>query len=166
MTMPGAKTKPSKSTAVAASRHSHRRQELALLGIVFLGIALFFLGYGVGERDTTFRTDWVKPLRGTVVTPNAVGTVQGGSIDANGNTPILVTVRGLPLLHAGDRYALYLTLGGRPASSCGEFTAGEKTAQVRLNTPMLWKRFDGWEVVRIRNGKPDLERPLLRTTSI
>jgi hypothetical protein len=166
MMMRGTKTTPSKNAATAVPHHDHRRQELVLLGIVLLGIVLFFTGYGVGEHDTTFRTDWVKPLRGTIVAPKAVGTIQGGSIDATGNTPILITVRGLPLQHAGERYALYLTRDGKPTSPCGEFAAGEKTTQVRLSTPMLWKRFDGWEVVRIRNGKPDLERPLLRTTRI
>ena len=90
------------------------RGELVLLALVLVGVAIFFGGYGVGMRDNTFRTEWYSPLHGTSAAPLAVGSVQGGPIDRSGNTPLLVTLRGLRILPAGAAYTeFYWTVNAR-----------------------------------------------------
>lgn len=117
-----------------------------LLGLVLLAIAIFFAGYGVGMRDETFHTYWVSPLRGTSAAKYAVGSVQGGLADRSGNTPLLVTVRGLPIGAPRKSYSLYVIHAGRPPERCGYFGVGTGTTQVRLNCPDLPAQPNSWLV--------------------
>jgi len=139
------------------------RQELMLLALALLALVVFGVGYSVGQRDETFHTDWVKPLHGLAGANGAVGTIQGGTPDANGNTPLLLTVRGLRPLHKAERYILYLTRDGKRFSSCGEFKARATTTRVRLSAPGTLTYRDGWEVVRAELDDRTVEKPLLRT---
>ena len=141
------------------------RREVTLLALVLLGIAIFFAGYATGRHDDTFRTSWYSPLRGTSVAPQTVGSVQGQRIDpASGNTPLLVTVRGLRILPANEYYALYV-LGKHGLSRCGEFTVGKGTTQVKLSYPGLPQKPRGWKIARERNGATGVGRIVARTAS-
>lgn len=140
------------------------RGEVILLSLLLLGFAVFLLGYGVGAHDDTFRTSWVSPLGGTRAAPYAVGSVQGGPPDRGGNTPLLVTVRGLEILPAGERYVLYVRRFDRPTARCGEFTVGTGTTQVHLSYPGLTREPRGWLIARGPATTGGIGQILLRTT--
>jgi len=139
------------------------RGELVLLALVLVGIALFFTGYGVGMRDDTFHTDWYSPLRGTGAAPLAVGSVQGGAIDRSGNTPLLVTVRGLRILPAGAAYTLSVIRNGESPELCGHFGVGTGTTQVHLNCPNLPAEPSGWLITTAPKEAGQLGKTLLRS---
>jgi hypothetical protein len=140
------------------------RAEVAVLGLVLLGIAIFFGGYAAGMKDTTFHTNWYSPLRGTGRNSAVVGSVQGGIIDPGGNTPLLVTVRGLKVLPHGEPYVLYeLRRDGRPPARCGEFTVGPGRTQVKMSFPGLPRQPYGWAIARERKGSSEISEIVART---
>jgi len=134
-----------------------------LLALVLLGITIFFVGYATGRHDDTFRTSWYSPLRGTGAATLAVGSVQGGAIDPFGNTPLLVTVRGLRILPTNERYVLYVLDANRVPSRCGAFSVGEGTTQVQLSYPGLPKEPHGWRIARERTGANGIGKIVART---
>lgn len=158
----GASSSPERSEA-ALRKQSERRREVALLGLLLLGIAIFFIGYATGRSDDTFRTSWYSPLKGTNAAPQTFGNVQGGPIDAGGNTPLLVTVRGLPSLSASEHYVLYVLNAARKPSPCGSFSVGEGTTRVELSFPGLPEEPHGWRIARERVGATDMGKVVART---
>lgn len=159
----GATSSPERSQA-AQRKQSERRREVVLLGLVLLGIAVFFIGYATGRHDSTFRTSWYSPLRGTSVAPRTFGSVQGGPIDPGGNTPLLVTVRGLRILPPNQRYVLYLLDAKHQPSRSGGFSVGEGTTQVEMSYPGLSDEPHGWKIARERNGEPGVGEIVAQTT--
>lgn len=153
-----------KDSAEARRKRSERRREVVLLGLVLLGIAVFFIGYATGRHDDTFRTDWFSPLRGTDAAPLTFGSVQGGPIDPAENTPLLVTVRGLPILPAGERYVLYVLDAKHQSSPCGAFLVGEGTTRVKLSFPGLPEEPHGWKITREKTGVTGDGKVVARTT--
>ncbi len=147
-----APSSPKQRPQATSSKRSEHRRELVLLGLVLLGIAVFFTGYATGQHDYTFRTSWYTPLRGTSLAPKTFGSVQGGPMDPGGNTPLLVTVRGLRILPANEHYALYVVDAKHESSRCGIFSVGEGTTQVELSYPGLPKEPHGWKIERERSG--------------
>jgi hypothetical protein len=141
------------------------RVEVALLGLVLLGIAVFALGYAVGMKDTTFGTRWYSPLRGTNGKSTVFGSVQGGSVDPGGNTPLLVTVRGLKVLPLGEHYVLYrLRRYKRPPLRCGEFgVAPSGATQVKLSFPELPEQPHGWMITREPSGSTSIGEIVAKT---
>jgi hypothetical protein len=139
------------------------RGELVLLALVLVGIAIFFAGYGVGMRDDTFHTEWYSPLRGTSAAPLAVGSVQGGAIDRSGNTPLLVTVRGLRILPAGATYTLSVIRNGASPVRCGYFGVGTGTTQVHLSCPNLPTAPSDWLVTVTSRPAGQFGKILLRS---
>ena len=140
-----------------------RAPTILLLALVLLGITIFFAGYAAGRHDNTFRTSWYSPLRGTSAAPLTVGSVQGGPIDPVGNTPLLVTVRGLRILPANERYVLYVLDAKRVPSRCGAFSVGEGTTQVKLSYPGLPKEPHGWKIARERRDATGIGKIVART---
>jgi hypothetical protein len=134
-----------------------------LLALVLLGITIFFIGYATGRHDDTFLTSWYSPLRGAGAAPLAVGSVQGGPIDPVGNTPLLVTVRGLRILPANEHYVLYVLDAKRRLYRCGEFSVGNGTTQVKLSYPGLPKEPHGWKITRERRGTTGIGKTVART---
>jgi hypothetical protein len=139
------------------------RREVTLLALVLLGIVIFFAGYATGRHDDTFLTSWYSPLRGTGSAPLSVGSVQGGPIDPVGNTALLVTVRGLPILPASEHYVLYVLDAKRVPSRCGAFSVGKGTTQVKLSYPGLPKKPHGWKIALERNGATSIGKIVART---
>ena len=135
---------------LARKQHSskNRRYELLLLGLVFGAIAIFVLGYAAGFKDTTFHTSWYMPLHSPNGAAEPVGTVQGGPLDTAKNTPLALSVRGLPVLPPGARYALFLLRPGGALFRCGDFVVGKGMTEVRLNYPGLTREPLGWVVAR------------------
>lgn len=151
------------SRRAVQSGQSNWRREVALLALVLLGIAIFFAGYATGRHDDTFRTSWYSPLRGTGAAPLSVGSVQGGPIDPVGNTPLLVTVRGLRVLPANEYYVLYALDIKSVLSRCGVFSVGKGTTQVKLSYPGLPKEPHGWKIARERRDATSIGKIVART---
>jgi hypothetical protein len=140
------------------------RGELVLLSLLVLALAIFFTGYWVGMRDDTFHTSWYSPLDGTRAAPLAVGSVQGGRADRSGNTPLLITVRGLKILPSAERYVLYLVRPGRESVRCGQFSVGRGTTQVHLSAAGLPVEPRHWLVARELEDASRIGTVVLRTT--
>jgi hypothetical protein len=158
----GAESPPARSRATR-DRRSDRRREVELLGLVLLGIAVFFTGYATGRHDSTFRTSWFSPLRGTSAAPEAVGSVQGGPNTPGENTPLMVTVRGLRILPSGEHYVLYVLSHDHGLLPCGTFAVGNGTTQVKLSYPGLRLEPRGWRIARERFGATDPGKIVART---
>jgi hypothetical protein len=157
-----ATSSPARSSA-ELRKQSERRREIVLLGLVLLGIAVFFIGYATGRSDDTFRTSWFSPLKGTSAAPQTFGSVQGGPIDPGGNTPLLVTVRGLPIPIGDEHYVLYVLDGKHKPSPCGSFSVGEGTTRVELSFPGLPKKPHGWRIAREKIGESGIGKIVART---
>ncbi len=138
------------------------RLELLLLGLLLVGVALFAVGYGVGLSDETFKTAWYSPLDGNGADSPAVGTVQGGSLDEDGNTPLFVSVRGLEALEEGQSYVLYVVRSKRTIR-CGSFDVGPGTTRVKLSFPGLTREPRGWLIARENADARNIGPIVMRT---
>jgi hypothetical protein len=147
-----------------------RRLGAALVLAAALLVATFGVGYLVGgsgdesnETAAGVEISNTIPLRGT---GDASGVVNVGKRDADGNWPMIVTVRGLQQLHAGDYYELALTKHGKPIVTCGTFNvAGKDQTSLRMIAAYNLKAFDGW-VVTHWHAKSHDETIVLRTAQI
>ena len=91
------------------------------------------------------------------------GVVNAGRRDANGNWPVILTVRGLPSLAGGDYYVLALAKQGKPIVTCGTFNVADRSQRtVRMPAAYNLKSFDGWIVMRW-HAKTRHETPVLWT---
>jgi hypothetical protein len=127
----------------------------AAVAIAAAGAAAFFgIGYLAGHNSGGgFHARRTVLMHGTSVAPNARASIEVGSADANGNTPMLVHVSGLAKLGGRAYYELYLTRQGRPVLTCGTFNAGTRIS-FRLTIPYKLKGYDGWVVTRERWKTP------------
>ncbi len=119
------------------------------------GAAAFFgIGYLAGHHSGGgFHVNRTVAMHGTSAAPNARASIEVGSADANGNTPMVVHVSGLAKLTGRAYYELYLTRLGRPVLTCGTFNAGDRVS-FRLTIPYALKGYDGWVVTRERWRTP------------
>lgn len=82
----------------------------------------------------------------------ARATLRVGRADSSGNRNLTLVVAHLPPSRQPTYYELDLTRDRRPAASCGRFELASTRATVFLNEPYALDRFDGWAVVREREG--------------
>ena len=124
-----------------------------LVGFAALAAA-FGAGYlSAGSSDdaapapSTFAATEVVSLRPDE--GSAAASIRLGRKDANGNWPMIVTVRGLQPLRGGDYYTLALARKGKPVVTCGTFNvAGRGATTVRMVAAYDLKGFDGWVITR------------------
>jgi hypothetical protein len=141
---------------------------LVLVGAVLA--ATFGLGYLAGGSDSggdgeTAGVEIVRtaPLSGR---SGASGVVNVGRGDANGNWPMILTVRGLPPLTGGDYYTLALAKKGKPIVTCGTFNVADRGQRtLRLSAAYDLKGFDGWVVTRW-DAETHRDTPVLWTTRV
>jgi hypothetical protein len=137
-------------------------------GLVFaaaLLAATFGLGYLVGgsgsdgqETSGGIRIARTAPLTGE---GGASGIVNIGQRDADGNWPMIVTVRGLAPLTQGDYYIVALSKKGKPVVTCGTFNVADRGQRtLRMSAAYDLKGFDGWVVTRW-DAKTHGETPVL-----
>jgi hypothetical protein len=138
---------------------------LVLVGAVLAGT--FGLGYLVGGSDSEGgETAGIQISRTAPLTSNsgATGVVNVGRGDADGNWPMILTVRGLPPLTGGDYYTVALARHGKPTVTCGTFNVADRSQKtVRMSAAYDLKRFDGWVITRWDSETRD-ETPVLWTT--
>ena len=132
----------------AVERQPHRRHSRLLALAAALAVAAFALGAAVNDRVGASNVDFTVTMAGAGVAPEARGSLVVFDIDAAGNWPMELTVRGLPPASGGRTFELWLTRGGQLAALCGGFlTDAEGSAVVPLNAPYRFDEFDGWVVV-------------------
>lgn len=138
---------------------------LVLAGAVLA--AVFGLGYLVGGTDSGDGDSQTAPIVQTAPLSSdgeASGIVNVGRADADGNWPMILTVRGLPPLTGGDYYIVALAKKGKPIVTCGTFNVadrGQKT--LRMIAAYDRKGFDGWVVTRWE-ADTRAEKPVLWST--
>jgi len=121
-----------------------RRRYTAAAAAALLAVAVFGAGYLLGGARAPDQ-----PVRSLTMTGGgASATLAVFDADAAGNWPMRLSVRGLPILPAGQRYELWLTSGGRLTESCGTFVVAGRETAVRLNAPYRLRAFSGWVVTR------------------
>ena len=127
-----------------------------LIGAGLLGAA-FGVGYIAGEDGSDSRPAAAPPeqpasvvaLRPSDQNNTAGASIRLGRKRADGNLPMVVTVRGLDHLAGGDYYTLALTRKGKPIVTCGTFNvAATGTTTIRMIAAYDLDNFDGWAITR------------------
>jgi hypothetical protein len=144
-----------------------RRLGAALVFVGAVLVAAFGLGYlaggsGSDSGETTAGVEIAQtaPLTGT---GGASGIVNVGRSDADGNVPMILTVRGLAPLTEGDYYILALSKKGKPIVTCGTFNVADRGQRtLRMSAAYDLKGFDGW-VVTSWDAETHRETPVLWT---
>jgi hypothetical protein len=125
----------------------------------------FVLGQSRGEDGTpSFETQRSVQLRGTPLDRDALGTLELGHRDSQGNWQMLLHVKNLDTLPEGGYYDLYLTRDGKPLALCGSFNVTRGEVVVRFTAAYNLERFDknGWVVTRQLPGEHDPNEIVLR----
>lgn len=140
-----------------------RRLGAALVLAATLLLASFAVGYFAGNNRSSGGTEAIKVTQTIALhgEGTSTGVVSVGEADADGNIPMLITVRGLPPLPEGDYYSLTLTKGGKPVVTCTTFNVGDRgTNTIDLVAAYDLSGFDGWAVTQWHAKKHDETRVL------
>ena len=134
-----------------------RRLGAALL----VGAALFGAAFGIGyvageggEDSPPAAAPPEQPARVIALRPSDQNNTAGASIRlgrkrADGNWPMVVTVRGLDHLERGDYYTLALTRKGKPVVTCGTFNVSTTgTTTIPMIAAYDLENYDGWAITR------------------
>ena len=127
-----------------------------------IAVAAFLGGYVVGFKHSSFDSTREVAMHGTTVAPNARAVIKLGKQDNAGNSPMVVTVRGLPRLPERGYYELFVKRDGR-LLLCGDFNVVAGTTSVNFSVPYTFERNDGWIVTRWRRSEQKPGRALLKT---
>ena len=142
------------------------KRRVAVVGILAAALAALAFGGGflVGHSNQGgFAAAFKVRMHGTPAAPNALGSIQIGKHDEDGNWPMVVKVSSLAKLPPHAYYTLWLTKQGKPVAPCGTFRAhGDKTS-VTFTVAYTLKRFDGWVVTRQNPGHHE-PSPVVLTT--
>jgi hypothetical protein len=137
--------------AIAARR---RRPALALLIAAAVAAACFGSGYLLADQahSSSTRVAQVVSLAGPGQR-NSFASLRVGRADEAGNSPIQLTVTGLPRLATRARYALMLWQGGKPSAICGTFTVGRNgPTTVRFSVPYTITKTTRFVVTEVSAG--------------
>lgn len=156
----------------AEERHNvfqlpRRRLGLALVLIGATLVAAFTLGYFAGNSGSDSR-EALEAENTVVLTGSgaAGGEVDIGARDADGNLPMVLTVRGLRKLDSGDYYRLALTKGDKPIVTCSTFNvAGRRETALKMLAAYDLEGFDGW-MVTLWHARTHDETPVLWSKGI
>jgi hypothetical protein len=142
------------------------KRRVAVVGI--LAAALAALAFGGGfllghSNHGGFAAAFTVRMHGTSAAPSALGSIQIGKHDADGNWPMVVKVSSLAKLPSHAYYTLWLTKQGKPVAPCGTFRAHGARTSVTFTVAYTLKRFDGW-VVTLQNPGHHEPGPVVLTT--
>ena len=138
-----------------------RRLGAAVLVGAALAAAAFGAGYITGEGgsdDAPTAAPAAEPTQVISLRPSDQNNTAGASIrlgrrGADGNWPMVVTVRGLKHVGQGDYYTLVLTKKGKPTVTCGTFNVRPSGATtIRMVAAYDLEGFDGWAITRYDNA--------------
>ncbi len=150
----GLRAPPPEKPANAFPLFPKRRLAALVALAAALALVSFGGGYLAGDRTTGLETDRVVQMFGTEGAVAARASLELFEVDASGNWPMLMTIRGLEPLPEGQTYELWLTKGGEPARLCGVFAVHAGATEVWMNAPWKLKSFDGWIVARTGSTEP------------
>lgn len=144
----------------AATVHVLRRRRGVLAALAAtLAAVVFAVGYVAGARSDDPGTFRVVAMTGVGEARGASANLEIFDLDAAGNWPMELQVKGLGPSASGRTYELWLTKEGELAAACGAFAVdADGTAVVPLNAPYRFDEFDEWVVV-----EEGSEIPLLTT---
>jgi hypothetical protein len=144
-----------------------RRRWRAGVVLAFAAIAAAFgIGYlsGADGDQSAFAVDRVVVLQPTDAGPGtAQGSIRVGPADAEGNSPMLLTVRGLEKLGEHGYYELLFTRNGEIVGPCGTFLAEDAATSVYLNAPYEVGTGSGWAIAVHPEGHVDNPQIVMRT---
>lgn len=123
---------------------------VALLAAAILVAAAFGGGYLVGHTGGTSMTEVVK-LQGS---QNELASLRVGAADEVGNSPMELTVTGLPA-HEHGYYELFVWRHGKPAYPCTGFRMVGKKTTVRFTVPYELQAGTKLVVTEVVRGKAD-----------
>ncbi|HEV2901644.1 MAG TPA: hypothetical protein VGW30_00130 [Gaiellaceae bacterium] len=144
---------------------------VVLVGAGLLGAA-FGVGYIAGEGGSDSRPAAApaeQPTNVIALRPSDQNNTAGASIRlgrkrADGNWPMVVTVRGLDHLAKGDYYTLALTRKGKPVVTCGTFNVSTTgTTTIRMIAAYDLANYDGWVITQYDNASHN-ERVVMTET--
>ena len=138
-----------------------RRRPLvaALAAAVAVAGAAFGGGYVVGNDNGGIKAAQVTSLQGQ---PNELASLRIGTPDAVGNSPMILTVTGLPQLEHGY-YELYTWRNGKPSYACGGFKMLNGTTSVHLTVPYELEPGTKLVVTVIQRGEDKPGRVVMRS---
>jgi len=138
-----------------------RRRPLvaALAAAVAVAAAAFGGGYVVGNDNGGMKAAQVMSLRGP---SNELASLRIGTPDAVGNSPMILTVTGLPQLEHGY-YELYTWRNGKPSYACGGFKMLNGTTSVHLTVPYELEPGTKLVVTVIQRGEDKPCRVVMRS---
>jgi hypothetical protein len=141
-----------------------RRVGAALSLAAAIALVAFLGGYVLGFSQNDFSSTREVSMHGTSKAPGARGLIKLGERDEAGNWPMVVTVKGLPLLPERGYYELFVMRDGR-FLRCGSFNVEPGTTTVDFSVPYTFERNDGWIVTRWHRGEREPGPALLRATT-
>jgi hypothetical protein len=146
-------------------RRSRPRAVGVLAFAAVLLAATFGIGYLAGSTDSDEAGIAVRDTIALRSNGGASGAVNLGYKGADGNWPMVVTVRGLAPLRGGDYYTLALTKDGKPTVTCGTFNVADRSRKtIRMSAAYNLEGFDGWVVLHYDSKTHD-DTPVLWTAS-
>jgi hypothetical protein len=140
--------------AMTLGRSTRRRvqRRTALLAAAVVVLLLAFLGgYIAGNgSDNGLANGRLLKLKGTKAAPAALASLRLQDVDASGNWPMRLSVRGLPKLPPKGYYEVFLVREGKIYAPCGSFVVGsaDSTVSVGLNAPYRLRQGDSWVVTK------------------
>ncbi len=138
-------------------RPARVRRRVLLLAAAIAIVALAFVGGYIAGNGSSTVSGKVLQLTGTPAAPNAFASLQVEHVDAAGNWPMRISVKGLPAVHGHWYYEVYLMRDGKPYAPCGSFkVAANQATVVELNAPYRLKHGDTWVVTK---QAPDSKAP-------
>ena len=122
----------------------------ALAAAVAVAGAAFGGGYLVGNDNSGVKAAHVMSLQGQ---PNQLASLRIGAPDQVGNSPMILTVTGLPKLGEHAFYELFTLRHGKPSYPCGGFRMDSGTTSVHLSVPYEFQPGTKLVVTMIERGK-------------
>ena len=142
-----------------------RSPVLIAAAIATLAVAAFLFGQATGSKSAApIDVQRVVHMAGTTLEPGAIGTLELGSADRQGNWPMILHVSGLRQLPNDGYYDLYLSRGGKPVALCGSFNVVRGDIAVRMSAAYTLDKFDGWVVTRQVPPNHEPKFVVMRTT--
>ena len=140
--------------AMTLGRSTRRRvqRRTALLAAAVVVLLLAFLGgYIAGNgSDNGLANGRLLKLKGTKAAPAALASLRLQAVDASGNWPMRLSVRGLPKLPPKGYYEVFLVRRGKIFAPCGSFVvrSADSAVSVALNAPYRLRQGDSWVVTK------------------
>jgi hypothetical protein len=152
---------------LSGRRREQRRRSPVLVAaaIATLAVAAFLFGQATGDRSASpIDVQRVVHMAGTNLEPGAIGTLELGTADRQGNWPMILHVTGLRQLPNDGYYDLYLSRRGKPIALCGSFNVVRGDVAVRMSAAYTLDKFDGWVVTRQVPPNHEPKFVVMRTT--